>query len=298
MSEETEFRCGLVALVGRPNVGKSTLLNRLIGQKLAIVSRKPQTTRHKILGIHHRDDAQIVYVDTPGIHAKTPRQMNRYLNRAAQEALEDVDVVVFVVEGLRWSEDDELVLSKLRQVKAPIILAVNKVDELTDKEKLLPHLQTLAQKADFAAIVPISARKGTNADALEAEIAQRLPQSPPMFPEDQFTDRSARFLAAELVREQLMRALGAEVPYATTVEIEQFEETDGLDRIAAVIWVERPGQKAIVIGRQGQLLKRIGQAARLEMEKMFGCRVYLQLWVKVREGWSDDEKALRSLGYE
>lgn len=298
MSEQDSFRCGYVALVGRPNVGKSTLLNRLIGQKLAIVSRKPQTTRHKILGIHHRDDAQVVYVDTPGIHRKTPRQMNRYLNRTAQDALNDVDVVVFVVDGLRWIEDDELVLGKLREVTTPVILVVNKVDQIADKTQLLPHLQMLAQKRDFAAIVPISARKGTNTDDLEREIVRLLPVSEPLFPEDQFTDRSARFLAAELVREQLMRTLGEEVPYATTVEIERFEELEGLNRIAAVIWVERPGQKAIVIGRQGQLLKRIGQAARLEMERMFGCRVYLQLWVKVREGWSDDEKALRSLGYE
>ncbi len=298
MSEQDSFRCGYVALVGRPNVGKSTLLNRLIGQKLAIVSRKPQTTRHKILGIHHRDDAQVVYVDTPGIHRKTPRQMNRYLNRTAQDALNDVDVVVFVVDGLRWTEDDELVLGKLREVTTPVILVVNKVDQIADKTQLLPHLQMLAQKRDFAAIVPISARKGTNTDDLEREIVRLLPVSEPLFPEDQFTDRSARFLAAELVREQLMRTLGEEVPYATTVEIERFEELEGLNRIAAVIWVERPGQKAIVIGRQGQLLKRIGQAARLEMERMFGCRVYLQLWVKVREGWSDDEKALRSLGYE
>lgn len=298
MQVSEEFRAGFVALVGRPNVGKSTLLNRLVGQKIAITSRKPQTTRHRILGIRHLEAAQIVFVDTPGLHAKQPREMNRYLNRAATEVLHDVDAIVFVVEGTRWTDDDELVLRKLAQVPAPVILAVNKVDQVTDKAKLLPWLSELASKAAFAEIIPLSGRRGTNVEVLEAAVAKLMPASDPLFPEDQVTDRSERFLAAELVREQLMRALGQELPYATAVEIEAFEEEGNLARIAAVIWVERDGQKAIVIGRQGQLLKRIGQSAREEMERLFERKVFLQLWVKVREGWSDDLKALHSLGYE
>lgn len=295
---EQNFRCGFVALVGRPNVGKSSLLNRLIGQKISIVSRKPQTTRHRLLGIHHRDDAQIVYVDTPGLHGKTPREMNRYLNRTATDALADVDVAVFVVDALHWTPDDELVLQRLQHVEAPVVLAVNKVDQIKDKGRLLPHLQALGAKRQFAEIIPVSAHKSTNLQALEDAAVRALPVSPPLFPEDQITDRSERFLAAELVREQLMRALGQELPYATTVEIEAFQEEGNLARIAAVIWVERPGQKAIVIGQKGELLKRVGQGARIEMERLFDRKVFLQLWVKVREGWSDDLRALRSLGYE
>lgn len=295
---DTELHCGFVALVGRPNVGKSTLLNRLIGQKVSIVSRKPQTTRHQILGIHQRDDAQIIYVDTPGLHGNARRAMNRYMNRAAATVLADVDVIVFVVEALQWTPDDELVLERLKSVRAPVILAVNKADKVADKARLLPFLAELAEKRDFAEIIPISARRGINLEDVEQAVKQRLPMSPPLFPREQLTDRSERFRAAELVREQLMRHLGQELPYATTVEIEQLEQEGNLYRIAAVIWVERAGQKAIVIGNQGQTLKRVGQDARQQMERIFGHKVYLQLWVKVREGWSNDERALRSLGYE
>ncbi len=295
---DTELHCGFVALVGRPNVGKSTLLNRLIGQKVSIVSRKPQTTRHQILGIHQRDDAQIIYVDTPGLHGNARRAMNRYMNRAAATVLADVDVIVFVVEALQWTPDDELVLERLKSVRAPVILAVNKADKVADKARLLPFLAELAEKRDFAEIIPISARRGINLEDVEQAVKQRLPMSPPLFPREQLTDRSERFRAAELVREQLMRHLGQELPYATTVEIEQLEQEGNLYRIAAVIWVERAGQKAIVIGNQGQTLKRVGQDARQQMERIFGRKVYLQLWVKVREGWSNDERALRSLGYE
>lgn len=298
MSSEADFRAGFVALVGRPNVGKSTLLNRLVGEKVAIVSRKPQTTRHRILGVRHLPDAQIIYVDTPGMHARTPREMNRYLNRTASSALADVDAIVFVADGLQWTDDDELALSKAREAGAPLLLAVNKVDRIVDKSKLLPHLAELSGKADFAEVVPLSARRGTNVAALEAALLKLLPESPQLFPDDQITDRSDRFRAAELVREQLMRALGQELPYATTVEIEALESDEKLVRVSAIIWVERPGQKAIVIGKNGQLLKRIGQDARHEMERLFGRQVYLQLWAKVREGWSDDRQALRSLGYE
>jgi GTP-binding protein Era len=265
---------------------------------VAIVSRKPQTTRHRILGVRHLPDAQIIYVDTPGMHARTPREMNRYLNRTASSALADVDAIVFVADGLQWTDDDELALSKAREARAPLLLVVNKVDRIADKSKLLPHLAELASKADFAEVVPLSARRGTNVAALEAALLKLLPESPQLFPDDQITDRSERFRAAELVREQLMRALGQELPYATTVEIEALESDQKLVRVSAIIWVERPGQKAIVIGKNGQLLKRIGQDARHEMERLFGRQVYLQLWAKVREGWSDDRQALRSLGYE
>jgi GTPase len=293
----TELNCGFVAVVGRPNVGKSTLLNRLIGQKISIVSNRPQTTRHRILGIHHRADAQIIYVDTPGLHSKTPRAMNRYLNRTAANVLADVDVVVFVVEGLRWTEDDAFVLEKLKRIGSPVVLAINKIDEIADKQKLLPHIQKLSEVHAFVDVIPVSATRGTQLDVLEAVLVKLLPKSPPLFPHEQITDRSERFMAAELVREQLMRTLGQEVPYATSVEIEAFEREGNLLRVAALIWVERAGQKTIVIGRQGQSLKRIGQSAREGMEQLFDCRVYLQLWVKVRAGWSDDERALQSLGY-
>lgn len=298
MSNETEFRAGFVALAGRPNVGKSTLLNHMVGEKVAIVSSKPQTTRHRILGVRHLPDAQIIFVDTPGMHARTPREMNRYLNRTASSALADVDVIVFMAEGLRWTDDDELALERAKQAGPPLLLVVNKVDRIGDKRLLLPHLAELAKKADFVELIPLSVHRQLNIDALEQALLKLLPPSPPLFPRDQVTDRSDRFRAAELVREQLMRTLGQEVPYATTVEIEAFEAKEKLVRVSAVIWVERQGQKAIVIGRDGRQLKRIGQAARLEMERLFGRRVYLQLWVKVREDWSDDTRALRTLGYD
>lgn len=297
MTEES-FKAGFVALIGRPNVGKSTLVNRLVGEKVAIVSRKPQTTRHRILGVRHLENAQIIYVDTPGMHARTPKEMNRYLNRAASEALADVDAVLFVVDGLHWTEDDELALSKVRRAEAPLLLVVNKVDKIADKAQLLPHLAELARKADFQEVIPVSARRGTNVADIEAALIRMLPESPQLFPDEQVTDRNEHFRAAELVREQLMRALGQELPYATTVQIESMEAEERLVRVSAIIWVERPGQKAIVIGKQGQLLKSIGQGARHEMERLFGRQVYLQLWVKVRAGWSDDQQALRSLGYE
>ncbi len=292
-----DYRCGYVALVGRPNVGKSTLLNRLIGQKISITSRRPQTTRHRILGVSTEDDAQLIYIDTPGLHAKTPRAMNRYLNRAASDALQDVDVVVFLVEGTRWQADDDWVLEKLKRLACPVILAVNKVDLVKDKEALLPHLAELAGKMEFAEIIPLSARHGDNLDILKAAIRQRLPRSAPFFPEDQITDRSERFLAAELVREKLFRKLGEEIPYGLTVEIERFKQEGNTAHIHALIWVEKASHKPIVIGRQGSRLKEVGREAREDMEKLFGCKVFLQLWVKVKEGWADDERALRSLGY-
>ncbi len=294
----SEFRCGFVALVGRPNVGKSTIMNRMIGQKISITSRRPQTTRHRILGIKTDEDAQILFVDTPGLHEKQPRAMNRYLNRAAADSLRDVDVVVFVVEGTRWHPDDEWVLEKLRRVDCPVVVAINKTDRVEDKASLLPFMQQLAERAPFAAIVPVCARRGEHLDELEQAIREHLPLSEPFYPEDQVTDRSERFLAAELVREKLFRKLGDEIPYGLTVEIESFKEEEKLLTIHALIWVEKSSQKPIVIGRKGALLKAVGQEARQDMEKAFGGKVFLQLWVKVKEGWADDDRALRSLGYQ
>jgi GTP-binding protein Era len=290
-------RCGYIAIVGRPNVGKSTLLNRILGQKISITSRKPQTTRHRILGIKTTPAAQSVYLDTPGLHRGVRQAINRVMNRAAAAAIADVDVVLFVTECLKWEDEDEHVLGLLEDVRKPVILVLNKIDRLKDKGQLLPYIARLRERREFAAIVPVCATRGTQTEALEEEVRRLLPESPPLFPEEQVTDRSERFLAAELVREKLTRLLGDELPYAVTVEIEEFKESPELTSIGAVIWVERDAQKAIVIGRQGHMLKQIGTQARVEMERMFGVKVYLQLWVKVKEKWSDDERALRGLGY-
>jgi GTP-binding protein Era len=298
MSNEPAFRCGFVAIVGRPNVGKSTLLNRILGQKISITAHRPQTTRHRILGVKTTEHSQVVYVDTPGLHLGGKKAINRYMNKAASGSINEVDVVVFVVDRLRWTDEDEHVLEKLKSVEIPVLLVVNKIDDLKEKEQLLPHLQTLSEKLPFQSVIPLSARTGEGVERLEAELLGLLQESPPFFPEDQITDRSERFLAAELVREKLVRSLGQELPYATTVEIEKFAMEKGVRHIHAVIWVERPGQKGIIIGKQGQQLKRIGEQARKDMERAFESKVFLQLWVKVRQGWSDDERALRSLGYQ
>jgi GTP-binding protein Era len=290
-------RCGYVALVGRPNVGKSTLLNHLLGQKISITSRKPQTTRHRLLGIKTEGDLQIIYVDTPGLHKREPRAINRYMNQTASRAMSDVDVVVMVVDRTRWTDEDEWVLEKLRVVGCPVILAVNKVDLLDDKAQLLPYLQAKQQGFPFVEIFPLSALRGHNLAELEQTIARYLPEGPHFFPEDQLTDRSERFLAAELVREKIMRQLGEEVPYAMTVEVESFRLQGQLLQIDALILVERGGQKKILIGSGGERLRSIGEEARLDMEKLFARKVMLKLWVKVKSGWSDDERALRSLGY-
>lgn len=296
--KDTPFRSGYVAIIGRPNVGKSTLINRVLGQKLCITSRRPQTTRHRILGIKTTDEGQFIYVDTPGLHSDNKKAMNRYMNRAAAASIEDVDVVLFVVEGLKWTDEDQKVLKRLQSdAKAPVILVLNKADKLSDKAALLPQIEELAKQYNFAAVVPISARKGMNTDVLEQEIAKLMPEGEMIYDEDQLTDRSSRFLAAEIVREKLFRYLGKELPYSLTVEVELFEEEDGMFRISAVVYVERSGQKSIVIGKKGEQLKRIGQDAREEMEELFGCKVFLQIWVKVREGWSDNERILKNLGY-
>jgi len=291
------MKAGFVALVGRPNVGKSTLLNHLVGQKISITSRRPQTTRHRIHGIKTTEVGQAVYVDTPGIHASEKRAMNRYLNKTAGSALGDVDLVVWLIDRAGWLPEDELVLKRIKAAGVPVILAINKIDRLEDKDALLPFLQQVAASHDFAAMIPFSALKGTNLETLDRTIMDLLPEGDPIFPEDQVTDRSMRFMAAEIVREKLLRALGQEVPHAITVEIEQFRQDGALTRISALIWVERPGQKAIVIGKQGEVLKKVGERARHDLERMLEGKVFLQLWVKVKEGWSDDERALRSLGY-
>ncbi|WP_205342314.1 GTPase Era [Denitrificimonas caeni] len=295
---EQVTRCGYVAVVGRPNVGKSTLVNHILGQKLAITSRKPQTTRHNMLGIKTEGAVQAVYVDTPGLHMGGKTALNRYMNRSALTALKDIDVAIFVVDRMRWTEEDEMVFERIQYLTCPLIIAVNKADRLEDKSQLLAHLEWLSQKLPNAQIVPISALHGHNLEALEGLVSGFLPESEHFFPEDQITDRSSRFLAAELVREKIMRQLGAELPYQINVEIEEFKQEGRILHIHALILVERDGQKKIIIGDKGERIKRIGQEARKDMETMFGSKIMLNLWVKVKSGWSDDERALRSLGYQ
>lgn len=290
-------RCGYVAIVGRPNVGKSTLLNHILGQKLAITSRKPQTTRHTLLGIKTEGEVQTIYVDTPGLHKDAEKALNRFMNKSASQALRDVDVVLFVVDRTRWTEEDELVWNKVRHLECPVLLVVNKVDRMEDKKDMLPHLEWLAAQLPQAEIVPVSALHGGNIERLEQLVAERLPESEHHYPDDQLTDRSSRFLAAELIREKVMRQLGAEVPYQVAVEIEQFKQEGKILHIHGLILVEREGQKKIIIGDGGARMKKIGQEARLDMQKLFGSKIMLNLWVKVKRGWSDDERALNSLGY-
>ncbi|RJT43151.1 GTPase Era [Rahnella woolbedingensis] len=297
MSEEKNY-CGFIAIVGRPNVGKSTLLNELLGQKISITSRKPQTTRHRIMGIHTEGPYQAIYVDTPGLHMEEKRAINRLMNRAASSSIGDVELVIFVVEGTHWTPDDEMVVNKLRDIKAPVLLAINKIDNVTDKSKLLPHLQFLSEQMNFIDIVPMSAEKRINVDTIASIVRKRLPEAVHHFPEDYITDRSQRFMASEIIREKLMRFLGEELPYSVTVEIERFvsNERGGYD-INGLILVEREGQKKMVIGNKGSKIKTIGIESRQDMENMFEAKVHLELWVKVKSGWADDERALRSLGY-
>lgn len=297
MSEQ-QTHCGFIAIVGRPNVGKSTLLNQLLGQKISITSRKPQTTRHRIMGIHTEGGWQAIYVDTPGLHIEEKRAINRLMNRAASSSIGDVELIIFVVEGTHWTADDEMVLNKLKEEKTPVLLAINKVDNIADKSILLPHIQFLSQQMDFIDVVPLSAEQGNNVDTIASIVRNRLPVAEHHFPEDYITDRSQRFMAAEIIREKLMRFLGAELPYSVTVEIERFvaNERGGYD-INGLILVEREGQKKMVIGNKGTKIKTIGIEARKDMQEMFESRVHLELWVKVKSGWADDERALRSLGY-
>lgn len=290
-------RCGLIAIVGRPNVGKSTLMNNILGQKISITSKKPQTTRHRILGIHTEENEQVVYVDTPGLHKEEKRAINKLMNRAASSALGDVEMVLFVVEAMKWHDDDEMVLNKIIRSKKPCVLLINKVDEIKNKEDLMPFLQMVSAKHKFEEIIPISAEKGTNIEPIKETVLKFLPENPFFFPEDHVTDRTSRFMAAEIVREKLMRFMGEELPYSATVEIEQFKWDEKIWRINALILVEREGQKKMVIGKKGEKLKVIGRDARQDLENLLEEKVYLELWVKVKSGWADDERALRSLGY-
>ncbi|MEI6858638.1 MAG: GTPase Era [Shewanella sp.] len=292
--------CGMVAIVGRPNVGKSTLLNKLLGQKISITSKKPQTTRHRIMGIHTVAERQVVFIDTPGLHMEEKRAINRLMNRAAASSLAEVSLVIFVVDGMTWTEDDDLVLRKLqsRDDGRKTVLAVNKVDNIKNKEELFPYLEALSKKFAFDEILPISATKGTNVQRILDMSIESLPESPHFFPEDYITDRSQKFMASEIVREKLMRFLGDELPYDCTVEIEQFKMMEnGVYQINALVLVERETQKRMVIGNKGDRIKKISSAARVDMEAMFDNKVFLEMWVKVKSGWADDERALRSLGY-
>jgi len=291
-------RCGYIAIVGRPNVGKSTLLNHILGQKLSITSRKPQTTRHKLLGIKTTTDTQYIYVDTPGLHQGQKKAINRYMNRAVTAAIQDVDVVLFMIEKLHWLPEDEVVAQRLTDLKVPVILVINKVDTIDDKEMLLPHMQKMLERVNVEEIIPVSALNNQNLDRLEEIVRVRLPEDDFFYAEDQITDRSSRFLAAEIIREKITRQLGDELPYQMTVEIEEFTQEGKILHINALILVEREGQKRILIGDKGDRLKKIGQQAREDMQLLFDSKVMLKTWVKVKSGWSDDERALRSLGYD
>lgn len=294
----SNLKSGFIAIIGRPNVGKSTLLNCLIGEKVSITSPKPQTTRWQILGIRTLKNAQIIYIDTPGMHKDQKRAMNRYLNRIASSVILDADVIVFMIEANSWRNEDELALNRLKETEKPVILVINKIDLLEDKAELLPLIEKMKEKFPFTHIIPVSASEEDNTQALESEIVRLLPEGPQLYPDDQVTDKTLRFQAAEIIREKLIQATEEELPYTTSVEIEQFTEGEKLTEIGAVIWVERPGQKIIIIGKKGARLKKIGIQARREIEKLVGNKVFLRLWVKVKENWTDDDRALRSLGYE
>lgn len=293
----TEHRCGLVAVIGRPNVGKSTLINAVMGRKVSIVTAKPQTTRHRILAVHTSADVQIIFVDTPGLHRKAGKAMNRLMNRTAANALADADLVLFVSDATRWSSEDDDVLKRLRSCRAPVIALLNKVDRVHPKEKLLDTLALMSARHDFDEILPISAHKGDNLDELMALIPRFLPESPPLFPEDMHTDRSREFHTAEVIREKLTLLLHQELPYGLTVQVERFLEEDTGILINAVIWVERDSQKGIVVGKNGSVLKKVGRSARLELAEQLQRSVHLELWVKVKSNWADNEKDLQNLGY-
>jgi len=291
-------RCGFVAVIGRPNVGKSTLINAIMGKKISIVTHKPQTTRHRILAVHTEGDTQIVFVDTPGIHRKAVKAMNQLMNRTAANALADADLVLFIAEATHWTEEDDDVVYRFRSTETPVIAVLNKVDRVHPKERLLEAIAALSKRHEFAEIIPVSALKKDNLDALMAVIPNFLPESPPLFPQEMQTDRSAEFQAAEVIREKLTLMLHQEVPYGLTVQIERYESDDDRLTINAVIWVDRDSQKGIVVGKGGKVLKTVGQSARLELREQLGCRVHLELWVKVKDNWSDSEQDLMRLGYE
>jgi len=298
MTDDTlGYRCGYVALVGRPNVGKSTLMNRILGQKLSIVTAKPQTTRQRIAGIKTTQQGQVIYIDTPGIHLAAQSALNRYMNRIAQASFHEVDLILFLIEAGRWTKQDEHVARSLKSVSAPVLLVVNKIDLVPEKSRLLQFLEHEVKTDRFSEVFLISAKSGNGVDVLEQKAMQGLPFSRPFYDEDQFTDRSERFLAAELIREQLMLRLHQELPYSLTVEIEEFKREDRLLRIGAIVWVERKGQKQIVIGKGGDVLKFVGTQARRALQELFDEKIFLRLWVKVSRDWSDNERALRQFGY-
>jgi GTP-binding protein Era len=290
-------RCGYIAIVGRPNVGKSTLLNHILGMKLSITSRKPQTTRHQILGVKTEGNTQSIYVDTPGIHQRRGTAINKYMNRAATSVLNDVDVILFVVQANKWTEEDQGIIERFKTVSCPVVLVVNKMDKLASKKQLLPLIKELSSHYNFAEIIPVSALNGINVEILEQKVSSLLPENAHFYPDEQVTDRSMRFLASEIIREKLIRELGQELPYTTTVSIDKYVEDESIVHIHATIYVESAGQKAIIIGKKGSRLKSIGTKARQDISKMIDSKVYINLWVKVKEGWSNDEQALRSLGY-
>jgi GTP-binding protein Era len=294
---ENTHRCGFVAIVGRPNVGKSTLINRLVGKKISIVSAKPQTTRHQIRGILTRQNEQIIFVDTPGLHPAKGKAINKIINRTARNSISDVDLLLFVVDARGWRNEDELILDAVRRSGVPAVLLINKTDRLKDRPQLLPFMQEAAKKHDFIHIIPVSAKTGEGLEQMIDSIVSLLPVSPPGYPESQVTDRGERFQAAEFVREQIFRTLGQELPYATAVEISDYQKEDKIDRITAIIWVEHESQKAILIGKKGQKIRDIGTSARQQMERIFGRKIFLDLRVKVRSGWSNDQGFLRQLGY-
>ena len=292
-----DYRFGYVAIVGRPNVGKSTLLNRILGQKVSIVTAKPQTTRQRLAGIKTTDMGQVVYVDTPGIHHTAKRALNRYMNRVAKASFRDVDLVMFLVEAGKWTRQDDFVAKALRVANVPVMLVLNKIDEVPDKESLLASLEQYSEDEDYDSILMISAKNGSGVDELEKRVMEKLPFSRPFYDEDQFTDRSERFLAAEMVREQLTLRLHQELPYALTVQIEEFKREKGLLTIGAIIWVERDSQKQITIGKKGIVLKQVGSKARMVLEELFGEKVFLRLWVKVSRDWSDSDRLIERFGY-
>lgn len=291
-------RCGMVAVIGRPNVGKSTLINAVMDRKVSIVTAKPQTTRHRILAVHTAADTQIIFVDTPGLHRQAGKAMNRVMNRTAANALADADLVLFVSDATRWTNEDEDVLKRLKSCDAPVVALLNKVDKVQPKEKLLEALSTMAERHNFTEIVPISAKKHDNLQQMMSLIPRYLPESPPLFPPDMHTDRSAEFHAAEVIREKLTELLHQELPYGLTVQVERYVTEERGVAINAIIWVERDSQKGIVVGKKGAVLKKVGRAARLEIAEQLGLPVHLELWVKVKANWADNEKDLLSLGYD
>jgi len=290
--------CGYIALVGRPNVGKSTLLNRILQQKVSITSQKPQTTRHSIIGVQTEGDYQYVYVDTPGIHQGSKKTMNRMMNKTAIRVLRDVDMIAFLVDKTQWTEEDDYILQLIKNADVPAFLLINKVDKLADKEKLLPWISEISQRHEFASIVPISARTGFQVETLHALFQKNLPEGPHLFDEDQLTNRSTRFMCAELLREKIFRLCGQELPYSTNVDIEEFKEEEALIRISALILVEKENHKRMIIGEKGSKLKIMATSARLDMERLLGKKVFLRCFCKVKSGWSDDERLLQQLGYD